>query len=116
MYGHSALYCRSKSVHVLKGEASVSVKYSLAHIAFKTLYVPAGKSGVRILIKVRHHQNLLLNAYRGNFQGTKLSGREFQHLPISSVEVENAPPECRHGVHRDKFLLLPLYCTIALSP
>jgi hypothetical protein len=99
----------------------VSVKYSLAHIAFKTLYVPAEKSGVRILIKVRHHQNLLFNAFRDYFQGTQLSGREFQHLPISSVEVGNecsyasAPSECRHGMQRDKFLLLPLYCTIALS-
>jgi hypothetical protein len=30
----------------------MSVKYSLAHTAFKTLYVPAGRSGVRIRTKV----------------------------------------------------------------
>jgi len=89
----------------------VSVKYSLAHIAFKPLYVPPGRSGGRILTKVRDHQDPLFNAYRGSFQGTNLPGREVQHSPLSSVEVKHewrytsAPPECRHGVHEEIFYI-----------
>jgi len=81
----------------------VSVKYSLVHIAFRTLYVPPGSSGGRILTNIRDHQNLLFNAYRGSFQGANWLGREVQHSPLSSVEDKNewswtsAPPECRHG-------------------
>ena len=66
----------------------MSVKYSLAHIAFKPLYVRAGSSGVRILTKVRDHKNLVFNSYRCSFQGTDLPGREVQHSPLSSVEVK----------------------------
>ena len=121
MYGHSALYCRRKSVHVLKGEANVSVKFSLAHITFKTLYVPAGRFGVRILKEVRRNQQKLrFNAYQSSFQGTELPGREVQHSP-TSVEVKNewsytsVPPDAVMACTEIIFLLLPFYCTIALS-
>ena len=67
----------------------MSVKYSLAHIAFKTLYAPPGRSGGRILTSVRDHQNLLFIPYRGSFQGTNLPRHEVQHQ-VSRLRMNGA--------------------------
>jgi hypothetical protein len=56
--------------------------------------------------------HLLLNGYRGTFLGVKRPGREFNHSPPSTAEVNNdcyyisAYPVCLHGVDKENFTFL----------
>jgi hypothetical protein len=66
---------------------------------------------IRVIRKLINPSSLLLNGYRGSFQGVQRPRREGIHSPASSAEARNehsytsTPPTCLRGVCRDNFYL-----------
>jgi hypothetical protein len=78
----------------------------------------SSKTSVRALVLPRH----LVNKYRWLFPlGQKWQGREANHSPPSSAEVQNVwsynstPPLCLHGVVRNLAILIIMYCALVLK-